>query len=79
MSTVFGILKQEYINGEKSRISYGIAAFDSICDGDTASVIHSVGDVSEDYQKVSELVDLCNREQLSLMHLDSVIEDFLNT
>ena len=36
-----------------------------------------VQDITEDVEKLKDLIFLCNAEQLSLYHLDDVIEDFL--
>ena len=52
---------------------YGIAAYaDTEKDG-----VASVHDVTTDKQALDELVSLCNRLELSTVHLLDVVEDFL--
>ena len=51
--------------------TYGIEAYES------GEVIRKVGDISTDKTAVSELVRLFNEEELSILHLDIAIEDFL--
>lgn len=51
--------------------TYGIEAYVS------GEVIRAVGDISTDKSAVSELVRLFNEEELSVLHLDIAIEDFL--
>jgi len=51
--------------------TYGIEAYES------GEVIRKVGDSSTDKSAVSELVRLFNKEELSILHLDIAIEDFL--
>ena len=56
-------------NGEY--VTYGIEAYVS------GEVIRTVGDISADKAAVSELVKLFNEGELSILHLDTAIEDFL--
>ena len=56
---------------------YGIAAYaDAEKDG-AATILASVHDVTTDKQALDELVSLCNRLELSSVHLLDVVEDFL--
>ncbi len=54
------------VDGEK-HISYGI-------DGDTVSV----NDISTDREKVEQFAELCNRLEVSEVHLLEVVEDFVS-
>ena len=77
MNITYGVTEEIYSLGTSSRTSYGIAAYaDSEEDG-TASIVASVHDVTADKQALSELVDLCNRLELSTIHLNNAVEDFL--
>ncbi len=78
MSTVFGVIKQEYILGNEKRISYGIAAYADPENAGTACIIHSVPDICDDYEKICNFAELCNKAEMSVLHLDDVINDFLN-
>ena len=75
---VYGIVKDTYFLGKSIRVSWGIAAYaDSIYD-DTAAVVASVHNVTSDRNQIAELVQMCNRLQLSPVQLNDVIEDFIS-
>ena len=63
-----------YHNDEHTRTSYGIAA---ISTEDHVTVIGSVEDIAPKATVLTSLVELCNREQLDISQLPSVIDDFL--
>ena len=76
-NVTYGVTEEIYSLGRSSRTSYGIAAYaDSEMDG-TAAIVASVHDVTSDKQALGELVSLCNRLELSIVHLMDVVEDFL--
>lgn len=50
-------------------VSYGIQARDG------EEVLCTISDISMDGKRVGELVDRCNRENLSVVHMQDVIED----
>lgn len=73
----YGVTEEKYSLGDSSRISYGIAAYaDADIDG-TATVVASVNDITDDRERLSQFVELCNQLQLSLCHLLDAVEDFL--
>lgn len=39
--------------------------------------LYEVKDITVDREKLENLIRLCNQEQLSLLHLRDVVEDFL--
>lgn len=39
--------------------------------------LYEVKDITVDREKLKNLIRLCNQEQLSLLHLRDVVEDFL--
>ncbi len=55
-------------------ITYGICAVDSES-GETYAFRNAI---TEDRNRLSALIGLCNDLKLSLIHLDDVIEDFLH-
>ncbi len=73
----YGIVKEEHICGKTSRISYGVAAYADVESNGTATVVAQINDVSLDKKSVTELVERCNRSNLSLCHLNDVVEDFI--
>ena len=77
METKYIVIESKYINGDKTRVGYGIAA---IKEQDGVSVVlESFSDISPDADKVRELADDCNTYGLSGLHLADVVEDFLTT
>jgi len=42
-----------------------------------ATIIAMISDISSDEGKIFELVEKCNALELSLCHLNDVVEDFL--
>lgn len=76
-NVTYGLIEEKYNLGTGSRISYGIAAYaDAQTDGSTTVVI-SVHDITSDKEKLSRLVEDCNKLELSSVHLYDVVEDFL--
>lgn len=77
MNVTYGVTEEIYFLGTSSRTSYGIAAYAASEVDGTATIIASVHDITADKQSLSELVDLCNRLELSTIHLNDVVVDFL--
>lgn len=67
------LCREAYKSKRSERIAYGIATYAE--DGQTC--ITKLHDITSDKDALAELVDLCNRLQLSPIHLHDVIEDFL--
>ena len=77
MNVTYGVTEETYSFGTASRTSYGIAAYADAVEDGTATIVASVHDVTTDKQALNELVSLCNRLELSTVHLMDVVEDFL--
>lgn len=77
MNIKYGITEEIYALGADRRVSYGIAAYANAEEDGTATIVASVHDITSDRQALAELVLSCNRSELSVIHLDDVIEDFL--
>lgn len=77
MTVTYGVIRESFILNTAERTAYGIAAYaDAELDG-SATVIARIGDVTHDESKGYELAELCNRLELSPMHLYDVVEDFI--
>ena len=78
MTTItYGVSEEKYSMGDTTRISYGIVAYaDSTTDG-IASIVASIRDISNNKSIIEQLADLFNRMELSPIHLNDVIADFL--
>ena len=77
MSITYGITEEIYSLGAESRTSYGIAAYMDAEEESTAIIVASVHDITSDKQALTALVSLCNRLELSTIHLNDVVEDYL--
>ncbi len=77
LKTKYIVIENRFINGDKTRVGYGIAA---VTEQDGISVVlESYSDISPDADKVRELANDCNTYGLSKAHLSDVVEDFLAT
>lgn len=72
----YDIVEETYICDNKSRISYGIAAYDA--KSGMTDVFEAFHDISDDKQRVHALVEKCNELGLSLEHFEDVVTDFLS-
>lgn len=72
----YGIVKEIYSLGQKSRVSYGIVAYSMSDEENTSTVIASVHDLTSDKNSIEKLVLLCNCLQVSTVHLNDVVEDY---
>ena len=72
----YGIIEEIYSFEATRRISYGIAAYTDIKEDGTATVVASIHDITADRKALAELVSLCNRLELSTIHLYDVVQDF---
>ena len=77
INVTYGVIEEIYSLGISSRTSYGIAAYADSAEDGTVTIGASVRDVTADKQALSKLVALCNRLELSTIHLNDVVEDFL--
>ena len=73
----YGVVDETYVLDGVKRHSYGIVGYADANTEGTATIVVSARDVSVDKQRVSDLVELCNRLAISDAHLYDVIEDFL--
>ena len=74
---VYGLTEEKYILDGKARTSYGIAAYANSATDGTATIVAAVYDICTDKEKLSKLIDSCNRLGLATIHLHDVVEDFL--
>ena len=72
----YDMVEEVYMLGLASRKAYGVAAYAESEYASRATII-KVQDISSNKNAIKDLVDLCNRLELSPIHLYDVIEDFL--
>lgn len=73
----YGTIREIYELDNESRTAYGIAVYSCTASDEIASVILSVHDITPVKAQIDALVNLCNRNDLSPVHLAEVIEDYL--
>ena len=77
MKTTYEITEETYSLGSSTRTSYGITVYVGGHENGTAMIAAEIHDITADQQALTELVTLCNRLELSIIHLHDVIDDFL--
>lgn len=66
------LLEEEFVlQNAEEYIGYGIAAKDGEC------IVCSVSDISNSKSNVLGIIELCNNEHLSPLHLEEIAESFL--
>ena len=73
----YAVSEERYTIGDKMRISYGIVAYSNAKQDGSRTIVASVRDVTSDKTSLTRLVNDCNRLELSTIHLNDVVEDFL--
>ncbi len=76
-AVTYGLVDETYSYHGHTYISYGIVAY-VVEEPAFPTVVASVHNITSDREGLSRLVSLCNQQELSLAHLDDVIDDFLN-
>ena len=73
----YAVSEERYTFGNKTRTSYGIVAYSNANQDGSKTIVASVHDVTSDKAGLTKLVNDCNRLELSTIHLNDVVEDFL--
>ena len=73
----YAISEERYTLGDEVRISYGIVAYSNADRDGSKTIVASVRDVTSDKAGLSRMVNDCNNLELSIVHLNDVVEDFL--
>ena len=73
----YAVAEERYTFGDEARISYGIVAYSNADKDGSKTIVASVRDVTSDKAGLTRLVNDCNRLELSTVHLNDVVEDFL--
>ena len=60
---------------KKYILTYGIACVEE--DNGHAELVAQISDISTNQEKMEELVKLCNKMQLSPIHLRDIVDDFI--
>ena len=77
MKTTYEITEETYSSGLNTRTSYGITVYIGNHKNGSAVIAGKVHDITSDKQALTELIAQCNRLELSPIHLQDVVEDFL--
>ena len=73
MDCKYILVRDTYSDDNGSHVGFGIIAVDR-----ELNTISAALDLSCDESKVADLVCKCNELELSLVHFQDVVEDFLN-
>ena len=73
----YAVSEERYTFGDEVRTSYGIVAYSNADQDGSKTIVASVRDVTSDKTSLTKLVNDCNRLELSTVHLNDVVEDFL--
>ena len=76
-SITYAISEEKYTLGNQTRTSYGIVAYSCADQDGSKTIVASVRDVTSNKASLAKLVNDCNRLELSTVHLNDVVEDFL--
>ena len=74
----YGIVEETYTFENESRIAYGISAYADANETGTSTIVACIHDITTNKERLSQLVNDCNRLQLCVTHLPDVVEDFLS-
>ena len=74
----YAVSEERYTFGNETRISYGIVAYSNADQDGSKTIVASVRDIASDKDRLSKLVNDCNDLELSTVHLNDVVEDFLS-
>ncbi len=74
----YELIKESYPSDTGYSVSYGILAYESSPENGTTTIIATVHNITSDGSALSDLVTICNRLNLSPIHLHDVVEDFLS-
>ena len=78
INVTYAVSEEKYVFGEECRKSYGIVAYSNADQDGTKTIIASVRDITSNRDALARLVSDCNRLELSTVHLNDVVEDFLS-
>lgn len=74
----YGVIETMFSVESEKRTTYGIAVYANSATDGSATVLISISDISADRALIEELVNRCNRLQLSPLHLKDIISDFFS-
>ncbi len=78
MSTLtYGLVEEKYELNGQIRVAYGMVLYANAEEDGTATIIASARDLTSDKAQLEVLVENCNTLELSPIHFDDVVEDFL--
>lgn len=73
MDCKYILIRDTYSDDNGNHIGYGIVAVDS-----ESKIVSAARDLSCNKDEVARLVEMCNGLELSPVHFQDVVEDFLN-
>ena len=74
---VYGVIEGKYSLNGLTRTAFGIAVYSGPDIDDISNVVLTISDITSDKAKLKSFVELCNRLELSLIHIFDAVDDFL--
>ena len=75
MKIVYKMIERTNTEKETAPTYYGISAYND--DEKTHDSLIEIHDITEDKNRLFELIQRCNKYKLSLVHIHDIVEDFL--
>ncbi len=73
----YGLVEEKYELNGQIRVAYGMVLYANAAEDGTATIIASARDLTSDKAQLEALAENCNTLELSPIHFDDVVEDFL--
>lgn len=73
----YGVVKEIYYYKEEAREAYGLVVYSDAEEDGTATIIASAHDLTDERERMEELAERCNEDEVELLHFDDIVEDFL--
>lgn len=77
MKIVYKMIERSNTEKETAPTYYGIGAYLYDNEKRTYITLKEIHDITEDKNKLFELIQRCNTYELSLVHIHDIVEDFL--
>ena len=77
MKIVYKMIQRTNTEKETAPTYYGIGAYNYDEKTKTHNSLIEIHDITEDKNRLFELIQRCNKYKLSLVHIHDIVEDFL--
>jgi len=78
MGIKYGVVEELFKGEAMTRKWYGIAGYADYDHCGTSSIVLLIGDITDDLDSITRLVNRCNKMQLSPEHLRDIVDDYIS-